>query len=644
MRWESTRAMRTLPGFDSWDSSPAFVPPRSRFYPLAPIGIGSPFVESLSGYVARIADAHAVSVGNLVVRELAFIIGSPLFQSAEPDRFYARFNAVNSLGEPAEKWVMALHTATMREDLRFLTLLPFKDLLWRLAIVRRRRTWCRVCYEEDRCTGGPVYERLLWALQSVRVCPNHRRPLEEVCPRCSRSSKPFTAYSRPGHCFQCQAWLGASEEERDSLARDACGDEDLWNANEAGRLLATASSLDSAGLRNVLAVNFQACMDLIATGLCAFAHAAHVPAETLRALIKSDGHPSLSTLLRVSYHLRVPLSTFLERDLSAPPASWVAARERLSAAQRPSRPNPDKIRAALQEATCELPPPRLCDIAARLGYVKPTRLYRVDGGLCRQILSNYQNAIRPASKSSSKQFCLPGQVKAALEESLAQEPPAPVEHIAMRLGFADGRSLYRKFPDVCRKIQDKIGKHKDARIAAMEREFNAAMDEDPPPSLGELCARLGWSRPIVLRGHFPTLCKQLLENRRAHRALQIEKLRQQLDGFSFALPPVSLEQVCKRVGFSRQQLIRICPHECAAIVGHFDRSARESKQQRIEETNRKAREVVRSLYREGKIPSFKRVRAALGKSVSQDWIATTATIRKARAELESGLGHSQSGQ
>src|SRR5438046_7692235 len=66
--------------FDSWDSIPPVLPPRSRLYTLKPVGIGTPFVESLSGYIARLADAHAVSVGDLVGRELSPSASEPLIR------------------------------------------------------------------------------------------------------------------------------------------------------------------------------------------------------------------------------------------------------------------------------------------------------------------------------------------------------------------------------------------------------------------------------------------------------------------------------------------------------------------------------------------------------------------------------------
>ena len=63
--------MQMQPLFDSWSLSSPPVPPRSQLYSLEPIGVGTALVESLTGYVARLAEAHSVSVGDLVGRVLS---------------------------------------------------------------------------------------------------------------------------------------------------------------------------------------------------------------------------------------------------------------------------------------------------------------------------------------------------------------------------------------------------------------------------------------------------------------------------------------------------------------------------------------------------------------------------------------------
>src|SRR6516225_9309812 len=95
--------------FESWDLAPRPLRPRSRLYSPAPAGMGTPFVESLSGYVIRLAEAHAVSTGDLVRSELSRHITPPLV-------FYS--NDPNGLEERAARWVCAVETSTLRSDLR----------------------------------------------------------------------------------------------------------------------------------------------------------------------------------------------------------------------------------------------------------------------------------------------------------------------------------------------------------------------------------------------------------------------------------------------------------------------------------------------------------------------------------------------
>jgi len=213
--------MRVPRLFDSWDCKPPTLPPRSWLYALAPIGIGTPLVESLTGYVSRLADARAVSVGDLVGRGLSTLASKPLLpfgpfmrrNRAESHGFRAQAYAVNGFGARSRTWVATLERATLQADLRFLTLLPLEGLLSSEALFRHTRAWCPQCYEDWRVAGDVVYEPLLWAIARATVCPLHRHALEEDCPHCHG---PIAVYSRPGYCSRCQQWLGDSNEIRSS--------------------------------------------------------------------------------------------------------------------------------------------------------------------------------------------------------------------------------------------------------------------------------------------------------------------------------------------------------------------------------------------------------------------------------------------
>ena len=174
--WEA-QSMPNPQSFESWDLTIPKVPARSRLYSLTPIGIGTSSVESLTGYVVRLAEAHAVSVGDLVGRELSQHSPVPLplvhpSHRLRPRRrrshcFRAGSYSLNGLGETTAIWVKALEIGTCQSGLEFLTLLPFAEILSEIWIFRKSRAWCPECYQTWRQQDLPLYEPLLWSFQAV---------------------------------------------------------------------------------------------------------------------------------------------------------------------------------------------------------------------------------------------------------------------------------------------------------------------------------------------------------------------------------------------------------------------------------------------------------------------------------------------
>lgn len=121
------------PVFEAWDLAVKPVPARSRLYPLAPIGIGTAFVEGLSGYLMRLAEAHAVSTGSLIGKELSGCI-----KRGGANLWRIWYTNINGVGDSAKQWVRGLENMTLRSDLRYLTLLPFERLFPKPLLFRRR--------------------------------------------------------------------------------------------------------------------------------------------------------------------------------------------------------------------------------------------------------------------------------------------------------------------------------------------------------------------------------------------------------------------------------------------------------------------------------------------------------------------------
>ena len=57
-----------------WDLDLPVIAPRSRLFHLEPIGVGTPYVESLTSYVARLAIAHSVPPGTLLAIEIGSLV------------------------------------------------------------------------------------------------------------------------------------------------------------------------------------------------------------------------------------------------------------------------------------------------------------------------------------------------------------------------------------------------------------------------------------------------------------------------------------------------------------------------------------------------------------------------------------------
>jgi hypothetical protein len=252
--------MREVQLFESWNLTVPWIPKRSRLYPLEPMQIGTAEVESLTGYVARLAEAHCVSVADLVGGELSDPSSSnPLLNpriETNQSVFYTQPYSINGIGEAPRRWITILEAATLHQGLSDLTLLRFENLLSESGLFRSVSAWCPRCFE-DRRGCGAVYDSLLWAIAVVKICPIHKARLEEICPNCHRSSRPLAAYSRPGFCSRCKNWLGRVDSTRDAeKAPPAEVEREVWIARAVSELLAVGRQMENAGLRERLGAIF----------------------------------------------------------------------------------------------------------------------------------------------------------------------------------------------------------------------------------------------------------------------------------------------------------------------------------------------------------------------------------------------------
>lgn len=395
-----------LTTYEWWDLTRPAIPPRSRLYHLEPVGIGTIYVESFTGYIARLAQAHGVTTRKLVTAELLPLLepSHPLgVRGYEANNFWTKYTRfLSGTRSLARDTVRALETLTLRSELRFLTMLTWAAALPGRGLIRGNRAWCPACYEEWHSAEQIVYEPLLWSLAPVTACLRHRRRLRQSCQddSCQQPSPPLTSRSRPGYCGRCGRWLGVPLEE-EPVSDEALTEEELrsqtWIVQALGELLVAAPRLSSPPERRLVTQSIAACVEQTSEGSAnAMACELGLKASTLQHWRAGQSIPCPRLLLRLCHCLGITPLQILTNSicvLAPTVANLPELRQplrRSAAARQPI--NVAEVQRALEGvlASDEFPPPSMREVANRLGRrVKPLRRRLPE--LCRAISARHRD-------------------------------------------------------------------------------------------------------------------------------------------------------------------------------------------------------------------------------------------------------------
>lgn len=386
--------------YESWDCISPALPQVTRLYSLPPIGIGTPMVESLTGYLVRLAEAHCVSAGVLYGKEIRPVAGKGNIFSFRPatDAGYST-HTINGFGSPARDFGHSLEMLTGHRDLRHLTMLTWARVLPRSALLRRFRAWCDSCLRVWRQAGQPIYEPLLWALRAVTVCPYHRHLLRQLCPHCERLIGPLDCRSRSGYCSRCGQSLVPTAAGSGTCTTLSSNELTwaTWVASTFGELLSTAPHIACPPTREQLVETIGLCIRCISGGNASeFARLMHVGRGDVSKWQRGKALPRLDLLLKIAYRLGASLPEFLLGHLTSVPSQRflhsVPAGIDSSAQQRTVQPRPRINRAAvsqlLHEALAENPPPSLTRVIQRVTHTEVT-VRRHFPEVCFEIAKHY---------------------------------------------------------------------------------------------------------------------------------------------------------------------------------------------------------------------------------------------------------------
>lgn len=401
---------------EGWVEEPVRWPAHTRLYHLEPIGMGTPWMESLTSYLTRLAAAHHVHPRRLLSSECIPYLRRAAQAKTDELRhgaisaFLATSSVLNGFAPAAQQLVQGLTILTGRDDLHWLTLLPFQKIVSSMKLLRSGKAWCPQCFEIWREQGKPICEPLLWSLDILGVCPFHGQ-LQTCCPfqDCAQTSVALTAQAQVGFCPWCHRWLGAQPQRRYRLP----GGLGTWQYQQRiamilGDVLANMPLLPYPLSRDKMMKAISSSIDRTFNGNYGQA-ASHLRTTelTLRRWLRGKKTLQISSLLSICLSLDVSLVALLDGSASeASVAQQSIAVQPVS--KRPpheSRKFPKrKVEKALREAllTPADPPISLNKLAKCIGS-SPDRISYYFPELSAQLTSSYQAYMQDKKEQAVRQ-------------------------------------------------------------------------------------------------------------------------------------------------------------------------------------------------------------------------------------------------
>ena len=225
-------------------------PSRPALYGRTPNGVGTPLVESLTGFLARLCAVRGLLVTDVLDRLVRPLVPSGTLRPRRDLSWFLtrHVSSFDGAGDPAVALVRALERLTGGSDLVLHTFLPWRGLFSPYgpgAIRQGGKRWCCRCLEAMHAGGVEPWEPLLWRLAPATWCPEHRVPLSERCPSCGHTLHVVTQRVPPGYCERCGHLLHRDDPHLDGGDFDPARDTDAlwewWTSVALGQMLATQS-------------------------------------------------------------------------------------------------------------------------------------------------------------------------------------------------------------------------------------------------------------------------------------------------------------------------------------------------------------------------------------------------------------------
>ncbi|MGF6973624.1 hypothetical protein QFZ94_002051 [Paraburkholderia sp. JPY465] len=424
------------------------VRPRALFL-LEPRANGTWARQRLTSYVQELAITSLIKPHALRDHFGPFPFGARCREGAVDP---SKAPNINGAADCARNWVSVVSELVGRTDIEGLTLLPFADFV-RFgggAHLHARRMWCRRCLQEDLVLGQLPYERLLWSLRQVVVCPLHGSFLDCICPHCGRSQTNELARDcLPGHCGFCQHFLGDERTDDVVESEGVASEYQLWVARDFGNLLdMNPDQIEGASHENVRLM-----MRLAIAKACrgrpqVFSENLRFGCETVKNWVGGWRRMSLTVISSLSWIYGVPMRAWLLGEVDA----WdrCCVRELPLDIHRDSDFRTrsywcdwDAVGARILARLESDRPPRGVTDAARLEYMTAETFKKRLPDVYRRVRD--AAAERRKASGAINRSKLRERIRVCIEQLIEEGLPATRTRVATRLGrglFPKGEKIY----------------------------------------------------------------------------------------------------------------------------------------------------------------------------------------------------------
>jgi hypothetical protein len=284
----------------------------SRLYNITPLGMGTPYIESLTSYIIRLSYLHCVTTGTLV-KEVITPLLEKSYLSAIATRggngFYQSSNGINGIQSQAEDFYSVISNLT-GVNVKNSTLLFLSDAFPTKGLLRKFKVWCPLCYEESKNKKEIPFDQLIWCFQDLLSCSIHRVKLETECPSCNKKQFYLYRKSRPGCCCFCGTWLGSENGRK----MDRC--DDIYNKLIEGMLTLHMNKsvlrelINKEDIINALSFYFES---LFKGNFSVVSKKLGIPSTTLRYRLKGINRSPIGAILYICYELGLSVEEFLNK-------------------------------------------------------------------------------------------------------------------------------------------------------------------------------------------------------------------------------------------------------------------------------------------------------------------------------------------